>query len=121
MKAALKVAFCAASLAALAGPAISADTADAQKNNHICIRSYDIDGMSYPDDKTIIFRMKSGPVKVYRNDLPHACPGLKFESGIAWDVHDGTICSNMQVFYVLRRGNPCFLGNFTPVQMRGPG
>ncbi|MDE2184432.1 MAG: hypothetical protein KGJ78_15545 [Alphaproteobacteria bacterium] len=114
MKAILTALLSAAALTAAAGQAVYADA----PRNSVCIRAYDIDGMSYPDDKTIMFRMKSGPVMVYRNDLPRVCPGLKFESGIAWNVHDGTICSNMQVFYVLRRGTPCFLGTFTPVKMR---
>jgi len=88
----------------------------------ICIRTQDIDGMSYPDNRTIVFRMRGGPVKVWRNELPRECSGLKFEQGIAWNIWGGEICSNMQVFYVLRRGTPCMLGNFVPNdQPRAPG
>ena len=89
--------------------------ADAPRPKQICIRTQDINGMSYPDNKTIIFRMNGGPVRVWRNELPRECPGLKFESGIAWNIWGGEVCSNMQVFYVLRRGTPCMLGNFVPV------
>jgi hypothetical protein len=39
---------------------------------------------------------------------------MKFEAGIAWEIRGGEICSNMQVFYVLRRWTPCMLGAFTP-------
>jgi hypothetical protein len=103
---------------ALAG--IQAAYADAPppKHNNVCINVQDIDSMSYPDDKTILFRMWAGPVKVWRNDLPRACSGLKFEKGIAWEIRGGEVCSHMQVFYVLRRGIPCMLGDFTPVEMR---
>jgi hypothetical protein len=76
--------------------------------------------MSYPDNKTILFRMNSGPVKLWRNELPRECPGLKFEAGIAWNIWGGEVCSNMQVFYVLRRGTPCMLGNFVPADQPAP-
>ncbi|MBU6297726.1 MAG: hypothetical protein KGJ79_06285 [Alphaproteobacteria bacterium] len=84
------------------------------KRNSICIDPGHIDHLSYPDDKTILFHMWAGRVKIWRNDLPYACPGLKFEQGIAYEVRGGAICSNMQVVYVLRRWTPCMLGNFTP-------
>ena len=80
----------------------------------VCVDPSRIDHLSYPDDSTILFHMKGGPVKVWRNDLKRTCPGLKFESGVAWEIHGGEICSNMQVFYVLRRWIPCMLGDFTP-------
>lgn len=87
---------------------------EAPRPKQICIQTQNIAGMSYPDNKTILFRMNSGPVKLWRNDLPRECPGLKFEAGIAWNIWGGEVCSNMQVFYVLRRGTPCMLGNFVP-------
>jgi hypothetical protein len=103
----------------IAAPAAFADPpaplAPAPPSRHsTCIRTSDIDSMSYPDDHTILFRMNMGPVRVWRNELPRACPGLHFESGIAWTIWGGTVCEKMQVFYVLRRGTPCFLGSFVP-------
>ena len=93
--------------------------ADPPQRNNICIRVQDIEGMSYPDNRTILFRMSGGPVKVWRNTLPHECPGLKFEQGIAWNIWGDEVCSNMQIFYVLRQGTPCSLGNFTAQERRG--
>ena len=116
MKLALKVLACAVGVSALMS---SAAFADPPKRKLVCINVQQIDHMSYPDDKTILFHMFGGPVKVWRNDLPHRCPGLKFEQGIAWNIWGGEVCSNMQIFYVLRRGTPCSLGNFTAVEMRG--
>lgn len=99
----------------VAGFAVSAAYADPPpRPKQVCIRTSDINSMSYPDNRTILFRMNGGPVKVWRNELPRECPGLKFEQGIAWNIWGGEVCSNMQVFYVLRRGTPCMLGNFVP-------
>ena len=103
---------------AVAVSAAYADNAPARQSPPICIRTSNIQSMTYPDDKTILFHMSGGPVKVWRNDLPRACQGLKFEQGIAWNIWGGEVCSNMQVFYVLRRGTPCQLGNFTAVDVR---
>ncbi|MBU6297727.1 MAG: hypothetical protein KGJ79_06280 [Alphaproteobacteria bacterium] len=82
--------------------------------NNVCLDAGNIDHYSFPDDKTILFHMNGGKVRIWRNDLPRACPGLKFEQGIALEIRGGMICSNMQVVYVLRRWTPCFLGAFTP-------
>jgi len=84
------------------------------KPNLVCLNPGDIDHLSYPDDNTILFYMKSGKVRIWRNDLKRACSGLKFEQGIAYEIRGGTICSNMQVVYVMRRWIPCMLGAFTP-------
>ena len=101
--------------AGVAAMSMSSAYADPPARNHVCIQTSMIQSMSYPDDKTIIFHMFGGPVKAWRNDLQNVCHGLKFEQGIAWTIWGNEVCSNMQVFYVLRRGTPCMLGNFTPV------
>ncbi len=108
-------------LACILGLTISAQTASAdQPTRHtVCLNAGDIDHNSYPDDHTILFHMKGGKVRIWRNDLPHACPGLKVEQGVAMEIHGGTICSNAQIVYVLRRWTPCVLGRFTPVEVRG--
>lgn len=104
---------------AVVGLVVSAAYADPPApHRQVCIRTTDIESMSYPDDKTILLRMNGGPVRVWRNDLKRACPGLKFEQGIAWNIWGGEVCENMQVFFVLRRGTPCMLGTFTPAEMR---
>lgn len=104
--------------AGLSGLMFSAAMADppapVTKPRQICIRTSNIQSMQYPDDRTILFKMTGGPVKVWRNELPRECPGMKFEQGIAWNIWGGEVCSNMQVFYVLRRGTPCMLGTFVP-------
>lgn len=94
--------------------AVPSAYADQPAHNDVCLNAGDIDHYSYPDDKTILFHMNGGKVRIWRNDLPRACPGLKFEQGIALEIRGGMICSNMQVVYVLHRWTPCFLGAFTP-------
>lgn len=88
--------------------------ADPPRPHQTCIQTSEIESMSYPDNRTILFRMNMGPVRVWRNELRHECPGLHFEGGIAWTIWGGMVCENMQVFYVLRRGTPCLLGSFVP-------
>jgi len=88
--------------------------ADPPKPTRVCLNAGDIDHYSYPDDNTILVHMKFGKVRIWRNDLPRTCPGLKFEQGIALEIRGVEICSNAQVVYVLHRWTQCMLGNFTP-------
>lgn len=83
------------------------------KPRQVCLDAGNIDHLSYPDDKTIVFHMRGG--KAWRNDLKRSCPGLKFEQAVAYEIRGGTICGNMQVVYVMRRWTPCMLGAFTAV------
>ena len=57
--------------------------------------------------------------RVWRNDLPDACPGLNSDALIVTEVFGGQLCRNDQ-FYTLQRGGGgiagprCRLGNFVP-------
>jgi hypothetical protein len=97
------------------GAAAQAAETDAKPDRNICVNPRDIDHLSYPDDKTIIFHMSSGPIRAYRNDLPYTCPSLKFQGGIKWVIRGDEICGHMQTFTVLREGTICMLGDFTPL------
>lgn len=109
----VSVFFAATMTAAIAEP--PSDSPDkAPKPRSVCLNAGDIDHLSYPDDQTILFHMKGGKVRIWKNDLPRACQGLKFESAVAYEIRGGTICGNMQTFYVLNRWTPCNLGPFTP-------
>lgn len=90
-----------------------------EKPRTVCLNAGNIDHYSYPDDNTVLFHMKSGKVRVWKNTLKRTCNGLKFESGIALEIRSGSVCSNTQVFYVINRWTPCFLGDFTPYQASG--
>jgi hypothetical protein len=114
MKIALTAVGCAIGLIGAIGQTAYADPPPAPVHNNVCIDPGDINHLSYPDDRTILFHMNGGKVRIWRNDLGRVCPGLKFEAGIAWEIRGGMICGNMQSFYVLRRWTPCTLGAFTP-------
>lgn len=117
MKIALTAAVCAIGFIGAIGQTAYADplpTPPAPVHNNVCIDPSRIDHTSYPDEHTILFYMNGGKVRIWRNDLPRACPGLTFERGIAYTIRGGEICSNMQVVYVINRWTPCFLGAFTP-------
>lgn len=100
----------AVALSAVVAPA----TAGQARPHTTCVRTADITSISYPDDRTILFRMKTGAVKVWRNELPYACFGLKSEQGIAWNIMGGVVCEKTQIFSVLRQRSACRLGSFVP-------
>lgn len=117
MKIVLTGVVCAIGLIGVMGQTAFADPPappPAPVHNHVCIDQSRINHLSFPDDRTILFHMDGGKVRIWRNDLPRACNGMKFQGGIAWEIRGGMICSNMQTFYVLQRWIPCMLGAFTP-------
>jgi len=114
MKIALTGIACALGLVGMVGQVANAETPTPPARHMVCIDPSRISHLSYPDDHTILFHMDGGKVRIWRNDLARTCPGLKFEQGIAWNIWGNEVCSNMQVFQVLRRGTPCALGDFTP-------
>ena len=117
MKFALTAVTCAIGLIGAVGIPAYADSPPpppAPAHNDVCIDPSMIDSTTFPDNKTILFHMTGGKVRIWRNDLPRECPGLTFERGIAYEIRGGEICSNMQVVYVINRWTPCFLGPFTP-------
>lgn len=99
---------------AVSTQAADQQTSDTPKDHQVCVYVSNIDHFSFPDDKTILFHMKSGKVRIWKNTLKHACPNMKFQGGIAYEVHGDTICGNMQMFTVIKYNNPCMMGTFTP-------
>ena len=122
MKIVLTGAICAIGLIGAIGQTAYADppAAPPPAQKQVCINPGNINHLSYPDNRTILFHMNGGKVRIWRNDLGRDCPGLKFEAGIAWEIRGGEICGNMQTFYVLRHWTPCGLGAFTPYTPPAP-
>lgn len=84
-----------------------------------CINMSQLDHSDVIDNDTIDFHVGR---KIYRNRLTSSCPGLKNEDRILIDVHGGSLCSQ-DVVYTLydfggqfRRGAPCGLGEFQPIE-----
>jgi hypothetical protein len=82
-----------------------------------CVQIRAIQSSRVRDDRTIDFYMAGG--KVYRNHLPHRCPGLGFEEKFAYSTSLPQLCS-VDTITVLHgspgtNGPTCGLGNFQPI------
>ena len=106
----IAIAGCLAATAALAAGETPPTTS--MERNNVCIQPSFVDHTTVLSDSEILYVMKNG--KIWKNTLQRACPGLKFENGFAQVIRGDSICSNMQIIHVLRRGTPCSLGAFTP-------
>ncbi len=98
------------------GAAFAADTPS--RPTPTCIPSHTIRETKPISDTEIVFTLNDG--SQWLNTLPAKCPGLKFEGGFAWDIRGETVCANLQTFRVLRRGNACMLGAFSPYSKPAP-
>ena len=71
------------------------------------------------DGRTIDFELRNG--NVYRNTLPHQCPGLGFDESFSYETSLSQLCS-LDIITVLhrtggiRRGASCGLGKFQPIE-----
>jgi hypothetical protein len=101
------IAFAACSVASAAE-----DSTSPAATKQVCIQAPFVDHTTVLSDTEILFYMKDR--KIWKNTLPRACQGLKFEKGFSQVLHGDTICSNMHTIRVLNTGTPCNLGEFTP-------
>ena len=83
-----------------------------------CVQLISIDHTRVRDDRTIDFYMKGRDV--YRNTLPHSCPGLGFEESFSYKTSLSRLCS-VDIITVLHRdgirGASCGLGQFQPIEL----
>lgn len=81
-----------------------------------CVTGSRIDSPQVIGDTTLLYRDGD---RVWRNDLPSACPGLDDDAIVVSEIHGGQMCRNDR-FYTLRRGGGgipgarCRLGDFVP-------
>jgi len=107
--------------AALAAALITGAHAEDRKSDaEQCISLIRIDRTEVVDDRNILFYMKGGDI--YRNELPHRCPGLKFEESFMYRTSLNQLC-NVDIITVLDNigfgfspGASCGLGMFHPVE-----
>jgi hypothetical protein len=84
-----------------------------------CVRINDIDDIAIVDSDTLIFRMRGDTV--YRNDLPHRCPGLRRNDTLMYRSSVGRLCSVDMVTVLedwgfgFAPGASCGLGMFHPI------
>jgi hypothetical protein len=88
------------------------------KGNGVCLQKSQIDHTEIINDGSVVFFMKTG--KPYLNTLRFPCPSLTMEGGFAYQTDFPEICSQSQTIRVLRSGNFCELGNFTPFDVPPP-
>lgn len=84
-----------------------------------CVSLSAVDRTEVLDDSTIMFYMNNG--RMYMNELPHRCPGLREDGTFMYRVSTTQLC-NIDVITVLERfgagfmqGASCGLGKFQPV------
>jgi hypothetical protein len=84
-----------------------------------CVSLSQVDRTEVIDDTTILFYMRGN--RIYRNVLPHRCPGLNREQAFMYRVTTSQLC-NVDVITVLDRigagfmpGASCGLGKFQPI------
>lgn len=84
-----------------------------------CVRIQSIDEIDIVNSGTLIFRMRGD--EVYRNDLPHECPGLRQGDTLMYRSSVGQLCS-VDIITVLEDwgfgfspGASCGLGMFEPI------
>lgn len=103
---------------ALAADEPAADPAAAEATARTCIPIIQIRQNEFPDDSTIVFRMRGG--HDYVNHLPHRCFGLKFERGFSYTTSLNRLC-NTDIIHVIHQGgggaigSSCGLGLFAPI------
>ena len=97
----------------------AAETEERDLDAEHCVRINDIDDIDIVDSDTLIFRMRGG--RVYRNDLPHRCAGLRRNDTLMYRSSVGRLCS-IDVITVLEDwgfgfapGASCGLGMFHPI------
>jgi hypothetical protein len=103
------------SLAGCSEDSAPTDTQPAETaGNGVCLQTSQIDHTDIVNDSAIVFFMKGG--KAYMNTMRLPCSSLKMEDGFAYMNDVPEICSNSQTIRVLRSGNFCELGQFTPFE-----
>lgn len=115
----MSLALLSASGSALAGGK-KADNLVADGKPVTCVQLRQIRSTDVRNDKTIDFHMLGG--KIYRNTLPHSCPGLGFEEKFLYKTSLSQLCS-VDIITVLHttgggldRGPSCGLGKFQPMK-----
>lgn len=84
-----------------------------------CVRIQGIEDIDIVNSGTLVFRMRGD--EVYRNDLPHECPGLRPGDTLMYRSSVGQLCS-VDIITVLEDrgfgfspGASCGLGMFEPI------
>ena len=83
-----------------------------------CIRASDISHSRIRNDSTIDFVMRGQ--QVYRNVLPHGCPGLAAADKFSYSPTTNELCSVETIRVIENDGSPgpiCGLGKFQRIEL----
>ena len=80
----------------------------------VCLEINRIDHTEVLNDHQILFYMNGK--KVWLNTLSNRCTTLTRQDGFAWDSSIPKYCENVELIRVLRSGQVCQLGAFTPYE-----
>ena len=107
------IAAAAAALAGFGGAALAqgAGAGTTTGGGHVCLWTYQIDHTHVVNPRTVLFYMKDG--HVWRNDLKTPCRGLEF-NGFVFVSRSDEICGPEIGIRVIRTGEACSLGEFSP-------
>ena len=78
----------------------------------VCLEINRIDHTEVLNDHQILFYMHGK--KVWLNTLSNRCTTLTRQDGFVWDSSLPKYCENVELIHVLRTGQVCQLGAFTP-------
>jgi hypothetical protein len=95
----------------VAAPAL-AQTEQATKS--VCLQADEVDHTKVLNDRQILFYMRGN--KVWMNTLQGRCATLPIQDGFSMASDHSEFCANAQAIRVVRTGEFCALGDFTPYQ-----
>ena len=104
--------------AALAIAPISAFADDAAGHKPVCLQINRIDHTEVLNNHQILFYLigKYDGHKVWINNLTNRCTTLTRDEGFSWSTSIPEYCDNLEIIHVLRSGETCTLGAFTPYE-----
>ena len=86
-----------------------------------CVDQSRLGGPDIIDSRTILYRQSRG--RIWRNDLPEACPGLRPNTTLIVEIYGSQLCSNDRIRAhdagSIIPGPSCRLGKFTPYDLPG--
>lgn len=94
----------------LPAPALAADEA----GKPVCLDVNRIDHTEVLNDRQILFYMYGK--KIWLNTLSNRCTTLTRQDGFAWESSIPRYCDNLEIIRVIRTGEVCTLGAFTPYE-----
>jgi hypothetical protein len=104
----------AASAVGFLGAPASTFAADTDVAKPVCLDVVRIDHTEVLNNHQILFYMLGK--KVWLNTLTYPCTTLTRQEGFAWESSIPRYCDNLEIIRVIRTGEVCQLGAFTPYE-----